>query len=268
MGSLEFNRVISNFPCKRIGVTATPNRSDNFKTYLWSIGMRKITVETTHQVKPLIIGVDNMVSTLVRPGDCMILTRKGPKSHLPKLITHLYSIPVRNARVIDMTQRMLRIGRHIILLTHRREAAQYFFEQIQCNDKILRLGAESKSKKSKAEYAKHHQLVVATAQFMTLAFDMPRLDTLINTGPYSGGEHGNDVKQAVGRILRSCEGKPRPVVIDMYDLYYEPTDDGRMKPGFAYNMYRCRLKHYKAFDYEIVDNVPYTNVEAFINTRG
>jgi superfamily II DNA or RNA helicase len=155
------------------------------------------------------------------------------------------------------------MGRHVILLAHRREIATMYFENIQFEDKILRLGSESKSKKAKAIRDRHYQLVVATFQFMNLAFDMPRLDTIINTGAFSSGNYGNDVKQAVGRILRYHPDKPRPVVIDIYDYYTEPRDDGKQGNGFAYNMYLKRVSHYKSFDYEYAGQ--YKDIESIIN---
>jgi superfamily II DNA or RNA helicase len=54
-------------------------------------------------------------------------------------------------------------------------------------------------------------VIFATRQFAEEGLDIPVLDTLFLTIPMS------DVEQAVGRILRPCEGKKEPVVVDFRD---------------------------------------------------
>ena len=55
------------------------------------------------------------------------------------------------------------------------------------------------------------RIIFATRQFAEEGLDIPSLDTIFLTTPMS------DVEQAVGRILRPCEGKKEPVVVDIRD---------------------------------------------------
>ena len=66
-------------------------------------------------------------------------------------------------------------------------------------------------KEEELEEAAKAQVVFATRQFAEEGLDIPALDTLFLTTPIS------DVEQACGRILRPCEGKKDPVIVDIRD---------------------------------------------------
>ena len=66
-------------------------------------------------------------------------------------------------------------------------------------------------KEEELEEAAKAQVIFATRQFAEEGLDIPALDTIFLTTPMS------DVEQAVGRILRPCEGKKEPVVVDIRD---------------------------------------------------
>jgi len=55
------------------------------------------------------------------------------------------------------------------------------------------------------------QILFATVQLVSEAFDKPQLDTVVLTTPMS------DVTQAVGRILRTNPNKKNPIVVDIRD---------------------------------------------------
>ena len=61
------------------------------------------------------------------------------------------------------------------------------------------------------ERASHARCIFATVQFASEGLDIPALDTAFLTTPMG------DVEQAVGRILRPCEGKKDPIVVDFRD---------------------------------------------------
>jgi superfamily II DNA or RNA helicase len=66
-------------------------------------------------------------------------------------------------------------------------------------------------KEEELEEASKAQVVFATRQFAEEGLDIPALDTLFLTTPIS------DVEQACGRVLRPCEGKKEPVIVDFRD---------------------------------------------------
>ena len=76
------------------------------------------------------------------------------------------------------------------------------------------LNSDSKSKfigNSKMDQLKYN-IVFATPGKVRDGVDIPKKDTLIMTSPIS------NIKQMVGRVLRTCEGKIEPVIIDMVDF--------------------------------------------------
>jgi len=59
-----------------------------------------------------------------------------------------------------------------------------------------------------------YQYLFATYQLAKLGLDIPRLNKLVLITPHRGK---TTIQQAVGRIMRPFEGKPQPVVYDIYD---------------------------------------------------
>jgi intein/homing endonuclease len=249
MGSFEFNKVIANFKCKRFGVTATPKRTDGFKSFKWGIGSRITEAEIRNRINSRIIGFNTKLGDQIDEAEFMMRTRRGETANLPKLINHIYDLEGRFPLTVSMVTELLKMDRHILLLTHRREYAKELFEAIDFDDKELLMGGK--------KVPEHHkQLVVATFQLMRIAFNRPRLDILINTGVYGAP---NDVEQSTGRIERPVENKPVPIVIDLYEK--DITDVGRV--GMAHNMFKKRLKTFKELDCPLItDNC--TSVEQMI----
>mgnify|MGYP006274615647 CR=1 FL=1 len=66
-------------------------------------------------------------------------------------------------------------------------------------------------KEEELDTAADAQVIFATRQFAEEGLDIPALDTIFLTTPFS------DVEQAVGRILRPCDGKKDPIVVDVRD---------------------------------------------------
>ena len=89
MGSMEFNKAISLFPCKRMGLTATPQRTDGFRSFKWSVGVREVQAVGDERIVPRIFGFDTGLGDIVDTASCCIRTRMGTKVHVPKLINHL-----------------------------------------------------------------------------------------------------------------------------------------------------------------------------------
>jgi superfamily II DNA or RNA helicase len=58
------------------------------------------------------------------------------------------------------------------------------------------------------------RIIVTNNKFSGAGFDMKRLSALIIATPLSGKK---SLIQVIGRIVRTCEGKLQPVVIDMID---------------------------------------------------
>jgi len=87
-------------------------------------------------------------------------------------------------------------------------------------------------------------IVVATYSFCGKGFDMPRLSALILACPLSGKK---SLIQTVGRVLRDCDGKIQPVVVDMVDLAFpmlSMPDVKRKKNVISGEFTNCKIVEY------------------------
>jgi hypothetical protein len=250
MGSTEFVTTISNFPCRRIGLTATPDRTDGFKTFKWAIGGRIVLGKNPNEIKPLIIRYNTNQGHNLDPINYSRVYRGQHTPNMPQLINCLVEIEARNNLARDMANTAVKHGRHVLLLVHRRATAEALYESISTNSKALRLGGSSNE-----THTEHYKVIVATFQYAKQAFNAPWLDTLILMTPF-GAE--NDAKQATGRILRVVDGKKPPIVIDFLDV--DPSLNGDPdRKGICTALFNKRMKHYKRFGYiihaEILDSL-------------
>lgn len=86
-------------------------------------------------------------------------------------------------------------------------------------------------KRAAREAASEATTIFGTFSLAQEGLDIPALDTLVLATPAS------DVTQAVGRILRECEGKMKPVVVDVQD---DPCRNFRRLNDVRTALYRRR----------------------------
>lgn len=207
MGASKFGPCIAYFNCKRIGVTATPDRTDGFKTYMWHIGCRIFKASGKQETTSKVICFDTGLGNQIKPSLYMVRTKDGATVDMNKLLDQQYALEKRFILTVNLIEELLKMGRHVVVLAHRREYVERLFNAIKFDDKELLYGG--------VDVPNHHkQLIVATFQLLRIAFNRPRLDTLVNTGTYG---NPNDVQQSIGRIERDMDDKPIPIYIDMYE---------------------------------------------------
>ena len=202
-------------PKYTLGLTATPERKDGLTRLLyWFMGPEFFRLQRRDQ--------ENVTVHRV-PFTCEAFLEAPPVTNFGKLnfaevINVLTRIPERNALIKDLIQKSP--GRHILVLTDRREHATWLRDNIPQSS--LYIGG---MKQDALEAATKARVVVGTFSLAQEGLDIPTLDTVFLVTPHS------DVKQAIGRILR---GASRPVIWDVVDSW-----------SVLYSMWRKRLGTYR-----------------------
>ena len=214
IGSQEFSAVMRKFPAMfRLGLSATPERRDGKMDLIHAhMGWRHV-VGTSDAEQPDYFVIK---SSWTEPRD-----GKGAVVHYDPSRTNqakrsLMADPVRNAQIAAAVYRAHKGGRRTIV----------FVEQIK-HGEVLRNAALSMGLPASAliEYnggagadtralAKEcpaGAVMFATYKFTAEGTNIPALDTAVIAHPIY------DPRQAVGRILRKVPGKPKPIVLDVWD---------------------------------------------------
>lgn len=140
------------------------------------------------------------------------------KLNFAEVVNILTRIPERNKLLKNLIQNSP--GRHILVLTDRREHAAWLKDNIP--DSSLYIGG---MKQGDLDTSAKSRVVVGTFSLAQEGLDIPTLDTVFLVTPHS------DVKQAIGRIMR---GASCPVIWDVVDAW-----------SVLYSMWRKRLATYR-----------------------
>jgi superfamily II DNA or RNA helicase len=170
----------------------------------------------------------------------------------------------RNNQIFRDISRMLEEGRHILVLSDRREHLNTLFDMVQykTDQCYLVTGITGKKERKKAfediEKCTGGFVLFSTISLLSEGYDLPALDTLFLTIPI---KWKGRLVQSIGRIHRGCDGKTLVKVYDYVDYQC---------PMFQ-NMFKYRLKEYYDNNYrmqeesgnETVDNKVFNRAEYF-----
>jgi superfamily II DNA or RNA helicase len=202
-------------PRYTLGLTATPERKDGLTRLLyWFMGPEFFKLQRRDQ---------EQVTAHRVPFTCEAFLESPPVTNFGKLnfaevVNILTRIPERNKILKKLISESS--GKHILVLTDRREHAVWLKENIE--NSSLYIGG---MKQDELEAATKARVVVGTFSLAQEGLDIPTLDTVFLVTPHS------DVKQAIGRIMR---GASRPVIWDIVDAW-----------SILYSMWRKRLATYR-----------------------
>jgi len=240
-GAIEWHRAILQFPARlRIGLSATPRRWDG----LWDVVRHHVgevlTKAEGHEVKPKVYCLTTGVAV---PSD--FFSMRGGRINLALLINLLVGIEGRNCLIVGEAVKALKVGRRVLILSdrlqHLADLKKMFEEAWKADPDVkpaLAIGHYvGGMTHDQIDYAKTCNLLLGTMQYAKEGLDDPGMDTLFLTVPKG------DVEQPVGRILRSCEGKKEPLVIDLVDDQTGPC------VGFA----RARRNQYARLGFDVFD---------------
>lgn len=201
-----------------LGLTATPERKDGLTCILyWFLGNIFYEMTSVSHV-PIVHKIDF---------DCEEF-KKGPilnkfgKVSMAHMVNQLVEIHERNELILKHVKEAVSRNRRILLLSDRRGHCEWIHNKLGSEISGLYLGG---MKQQDQEEASRKQVIVATFTLAYEGLDIPELDTLFLVTPHS------DVKQAVGRIMRSNTGTKE--IFDFVDKWSILT-----------NMYYRRKKMY------------------------
>jgi superfamily II DNA or RNA helicase len=176
-----------------LGLTATPERKDGLTCILyWFLGKIFYEMNSVSHI-PEVHKID-FDHHSYKEGP--ILNKFG-KVSMAHMVNKLVDIPERNELILKHLRDAISRGRKILLLSDRRGHCEWFYENLGPEVSGLYLGG---MKQEEHERASQKQVIVATFTLAYEGLDIPELDTLFLVTPHS------DVKQAVGRIMRSNTG--------------------------------------------------------------
>lgn len=196
----------------RLGLSATPRRKDGttnvFKYHIGDI----IYTTSGERLVPKI----RKVTTPYR----FFKTGTFNPDKLPhsKIITMISKAKTRNEIIIRQICGALRVGRSVLVLSHRlnhlKDLSEMYKRRARTDSEIKLVSSDfyiGGRTEEELKIAEKSRLLFATYQMAQEGLDIPRLDTLILATPMS------DIIQSVGRILRVHDDKKEPVVVDIID---------------------------------------------------
>lgn len=189
-----------------LGLTATPERKDGLtKILYWFLGDVFFTLGTSTDVKTLQVNRIDFDHPSYRGPPTL---NKFGKISMAHMINHIVDIPERNELILKHVLECISRKRKILLLSDRRAHCEFLYERLGDEIAGLYLGG---MKQEEHELASQKQVIIATFTLAYEGLDIPTLDTLFLVTPHS------DVKQALGRIMRSATGTKE--VFDFVDAW-------------------------------------------------
>jgi superfamily II DNA or RNA helicase len=144
----------------------------------------------------------------------------------------------RNLEIANCAVQSYKSGRRILIMSDLRDSHLDRLFQILCNEGIpgneIGYYVGGMGKKDLA-ITKTRKVVLGTYKMCATGTDVPTWDTLVMATPRA------DVKQAIGRVLRSMTGKKQPVIFDL-------VDSDAIFQGFHHS----RLKTYYSVGAEVI----------------
>jgi superfamily II DNA or RNA helicase len=213
LGADTFQEVCNLLQAKhRLGLSATPDRSDGkdrvFQSHIGPVLVKGTAIPMKPKVliKQTRYKLPEWVPQV--PGRLMTANKLMAKDKM------------RNALIIEFVLKAKEAGRTVVIMTSLVEDHVKPLFHLLCaagisGDEIgMYIGQNTNDKvKAKAalDLAKTKKIVLATYNMTKEGTDVPQWDTLVLALPLG------DVKQAIGRVMRSKKDKKQPVILDLVD---------------------------------------------------
>ena len=214
VGAATWSVVPTRFKARwRLGVSATPRRKDGAENvFFFHIGDVLFAAQEQRMI-PKIRRVWTDFKLVQTPTLNPTLISKT------LLLKFLCANKKRNDVILEQLLEAVKAGRKPIVLSERLKHLDYLeanFKRLwalQVKDKPVPTTGfyVGGMKEEQLEEASKAQVIFATRQFAEEGLDIPSLDTLFLLTPIA------DVEQACGRVLRPCEGKKEPIIVDFRD---------------------------------------------------
>lgn len=213
LGAPEFSAAMRKFPGMwRLGLSATADRRDGKMDLIHAhIGWRHVVGHTDAEQPDYYLVQTDWSEPFIG----------GKRQHYdPKRTNvakkHLMADPMRNAAIAGAMYRAHKAGRRTIVfvdqLAHGERLKAAALNMGVPPDALIEYNGQTPAEaRAAAKACKSGLLLIATYKFTAEGTNIPALDTAIIAHPIY------DPRQAVGRILRKVPGKPKPVVLDIWD---------------------------------------------------
>lgn len=209
LGGQEFSKALLRFRAKYvIGASGTLKRSDRAENiFIHGIGPTISVGQVGITRTPTIFFVD---TRYVISNFSVEAYSKDKHS----ILNRLCYAPERNKIIVDNAVKAAMKGRHVLVLSERVQHVEVLFREIAKHlvPKDIKVGMMvGSSTEAERKYTREAQVIVATAQLLSVGFNNPRMDTLIFASPQQ------QVVQSVGRIVRDHPEKHEPIVLDLVE---------------------------------------------------
>lgn len=212
MSALHFSKAANIFGGKRLGLSATPNRTDKnegiFLSHLGQVFYSDVTQDLIPTVKVIDTGI------FVRESDEKKFVDKGRNVNLNLIRSWLAANEDRNALIVDTIKDCLEEGRTVYVLSHQVDHIEKLAESFP-GASVIHGNVKSEDRLPLLNKGK---VVFATIQIGKEAYNRKDLDTLFLVTPFAAHNHAAIAyEQSVGRIQRKCDGKKDPEVFLFMD---------------------------------------------------
>lgn len=230
MAAPMFSLALPKFnPRFRIGLSATVGRKDGMENaFIYHIGP----IVAKMDVENLIPQIKRVFSTDVE----FLPTTNVDAIPLGRIITIITKNRKRNALIASQITQAVIMNRKIIVMSDRLkhlDELKHLIEAILAakglKDKYSIGYYVGGMSETNLENSAGKDIILSTYKMAKEGLDIPNLDTIVLASPMS------DVLQAIGRILRSCDDKKEPIVVDIVDK----------NVGLCMKMYYNRMRLYK-----------------------
>lgn len=228
MGSETWSTILPKFQGQRMGLTATPDRPDGMdKAYRVHAG-KVLYKYTKQQLKSEFVFVHtglNIPTPRIR----------NPMKRWAMVQSYVGKHEPRNHMIANFLQEAFLEGRKLIVLGERVATLRWLCKGYPGKNKAVYNGDLPIAGPERAE-ALSKRAIFATASMAKEGLDVPSLDTLFITIPFSGVGR---LSQSVGRILRVHDGKQAPrtyVFVDQHPSIRRNAQGMRewaLKKGYA-----------------------------------
>lgn len=225
------------------GLSATPKRSDGLDGVIFMhLGPIR------HKVDPKEQAIEQGIRRILIPRFTRVrLTSLEPGVTYNQVIDKLCEHAARNAFIVQDVIDSMEAKRTPLIITKRKEHATTLanlLKQDGVNVFVLTGEGSDREKRERLEQVRKAEAstfaIVATGSYIGEGFDLPSLDTLMLTSPYSWE---GVITQYSGRLHRENKGKREVMVYDYVDANIPMLE----------RMYKKRLKAYAKLGYEIGD---------------
>lgn len=237
IAATTFEKVLASANCKYLlGLTATPERKDGLEKIM-HMRLGPIVYQSSDEVTKNVL-----LHRYLYPRYCGITDGNTENKTYNEKIQDLATNSERNEKIVKDVMNCLNEGRHILLLSERIEHLKILNQLLRQRVKKYRVYLITGNLGDIKEInLTRPAVILSTSKYVGEGLDLPSLDTLFVTMPFSW--KGN-TKQYIGRLERNLGQKDELRVFDYIDI----TDD-----MFA-NMYKKRLRIYRQAGYEMVIN--------------